>query len=135
MCVCVCVCPHWVGSGFPLKVSLCVCDVQIFQIMLKLRGSTMMRRNHEFFCPSALSPGFRNWVEMTHSMQQEGVGLVLLPRPASVVRSPVLPCVEAPLGESDVLLADAGANNPRVPLELVCWEGWKGWIGVWFCFR
>ena len=25
----------------------------------------MMRRNHEFFCPSALSPGFRNWVEKT----------------------------------------------------------------------
>ena len=41
MCVCVCV---------------CVCDAQIFQIMLKLRGSIMMRRNHVFFCPSALSP-------------------------------------------------------------------------------
>ena len=53
----------------------------------------MMRRNHVFFCPSALSPGFRNWVEMTRNMQQEGVGLVLLPRPASLVRSPVLPCV------------------------------------------
>ena len=53
----------------------------------------MMRRNHVFICPSALSPGFRNWVEMTRDMQQEGVGLVLLPRPASLVRSPVLPCV------------------------------------------
>ena len=72
---------------------VCVCDAQIFQIMLKLRGSTMMRRNHVFFCPSALSLGFRNWVEMTRNMQQEGVGLVLLPRPASLVRSPVLVCV------------------------------------------
>ena len=54
-CVCVCVC-------------VCVCDAQIFQIMLKLRGSTMMRLNHEFFCPGALSPGFRNWVEMTCNM-------------------------------------------------------------------
>ena len=80
-CVCVCVC-----------VCVFVCDAQIFQIMLKLRGSTMMRRNHEFSCPSALSPGFRNWVGMTRNMQQEGVGLVFLPRPASLVRSPVLPC-------------------------------------------
>ena len=132
MCVCLCVC-----------VCVCVlCDAQIFQIMLKLRGSTMMRRNHEFFCPGALSPGFRNWVEMTRNMQQEGVGLVLPPRPASLVRSPVLPCVEAPLGESVVPLADAGGEkptgaavlladaggggNPRVPLELMCWEGVEG---------
>ena len=28
----------------------CVCDAQFFQIMLKLRGSTMMRPNHEFWC-------------------------------------------------------------------------------------
>ena len=49
---------------------------------------------------------------MTRNMQQEGVGLVLLPRPASLVRSPVLPCVEAPLGESDVPLADAGGEKP-----------------------
>ena len=104
-----------------------------------------MRRNHEFLCPSALSPGFRNWVEMTRNMQQEGVGLVLLPRPASLVLSPVLPCLEAPLGESDVplayaggerpthaavLLADAGAKDPRVPPELMCWEGVEGVKGV-----
>ena len=38
----------------------------------------MMRLNHEFFCSVALSPGFRNWVEMTRNMQQEGVGLVLV---------------------------------------------------------
>ena len=96
-----CMCSKW---ALPARVCVCVCvcDAQIFQIMLKLRGSTMMRRNHESFCPSALSPGLRNWVEMTRNMQQEGVGLVLLPRPASLVRSPVLPCVEAPLGESDV---------------------------------
>ena len=72
----------------------------------------MMRPNHEFFCPSALSPGFRNWVEMTRNMPQEGVGLMLLPHPASLVRSPVLPCVEAPLGESNVPLADAGGEKP-----------------------
>ena len=86
----------------------------------------MMRPNHEFFCFVALSPGFRNWVEMTCNMQQEGVGLVFLPRPASLVRAPVLPCEEAPLGESVVLLADVGAKNPRVPLELMCWEGVEG---------
>ena len=79
-CVCVCVC-------------MCVCDAQFFQIMLKLRGSIMMRPNHKFCCSVAPSPGFRNWVEMTRNMQQEGVGLVLLPRPASLVRAPVLPCV------------------------------------------
>ena len=111
LCVCVCV---------------CVCDAQFFQIMLKLRGSTMMPPNHEVFCSVALSPGLRNWIEMTCNMQQEGVGLVLLPRPASLVRAPVLPCAEAPLGESAALLADAGTKNPRVPLELMCWEGVKG---------
>ena len=97
----------------------------------------MMRRNHEFFCSGALSPGFRNWVELTRNMQQEGVGLVLLPRPASVVRSPVLPCVEAPLGVHCAVGGRGGENprvplccwrtrgakNPRVPLELMCREG------------
>ena len=81
----------------------------------------MMRLNHEFRCSVALSPGLRNWVETTRNMQQEGVGLVLLLRLASPVRSPVVPCAEAPLGESGVLLADAGVRNPRVPLELMCW--------------
>ena len=85
-----------------------------------------MRPNHECCCSVALSPGFRNRVEMTRNMQQEGVGLVLLPLPASMVRAPVLPCAEAPLGESGVLLADAGVRNPRVPLELMCWEGVEG---------
>ena len=102
-----------------------------------------MRRNHEFFCPSALPPCVKNWVEMTRNMQQEGVGLVLLPRSASLVRSPVLPCLEAPLGESDVPLADAGGETPtgavvlladagakQVPLELMCCEGVEGVNGV-----
>ena len=39
---------------------------------------------------------------------------MFLPRPASLVRAPVLPCAEAPLGESVVLLADAGAKNPSL---------------------
>ena len=60
---------------------------------------------------------------MTRKMQQEGVGLVLLPHPASLVGAPVLPCTEAPLGESGVLLADAGVRNPRVPVELMCRQG------------
>ena len=72
-----------------------------------------------------LSPGFKNWVAMTRNMRQEGVGLVFLLRPASLVRAPVLPCATAPLGESGVPLADAGVKNPRVPLELMCWEGVK----------
>ena len=60
------------GGAFIGSVScvcVCVCDAQFFQIMLKLRGSTMMRPNHEFCCFVALSPGFRNWVEMTRNMQ------------------------------------------------------------------
>ena len=82
----------------------------------------MMRPNHEFFCSVALSPSCRNWVEMTCNMQQEGAGLVLLPRPASLVRSPALPCAEAPLGESAVLLTDAGGEKPAG----VC-------VCVWVC--
>ena len=31
----------------------------------------MMRPNHEFWC--SLSPGFRNWVEMTRNMQHARV--------------------------------------------------------------
>ena len=57
---------------------------------------------------------------MTRNMQQEGVGLMLLPRPASRVRSPVLPCAEAPLGESAVLLADAGGEKPTGAAVCVC---------------
>ena len=90
----------------------------------------MMRPNHEFFCPSALSPGFRNWVGMTCNMQQEEVGLVLLPRPASLVRSPVLPCVEAPLGESALLLADAGGEKTTGAAGAhVLGGGERGWGG------
>ena len=33
---------------------VCACDAQIFQLLLKLRGSITMRRNHEFFCFVAL---------------------------------------------------------------------------------
>ena len=98
MCVCVCVC-------------VCVCDAQFFQIMLKLRGSTMLRPNHEFLCSVALSPGFTNWVEMTRNMQQEGVGLVLLPRPASLV-----PCFPARRPHWASLLCcrrTRGAKNPQ----------------------
>ena len=88
----------------------------------------MMRPNHVFFCSVALSPGFRNWVEMTCNMQQEGVGLVFLPRPASLVRAPVLPCAEAPLGESVVLLAGAAGAH-------VLGGGERGWGGGWTCMK
>ena len=70
----------------------------------------MVRPNHEFSCSVAPSPGFKNRVEMTCNMQQEGLGFVFLPLPASLVRAPVLPCVGAPPGESSVLLADTGAK-------------------------
>ena len=66
-CVCVCVC--WLCQGINSNaqtarftrptVCVCVCDAQIFQIVLKLRGSTIMRPNHKFFCSVALSLGFR----------------------------------------------------------------------------
>ena len=42
-------------------------------------------------------------------MQQEGAASVIPPLPASRFRGPVLPCVEARLGESIVLYAVAGA--------------------------
>ena len=54
---------------------------------------------------------------MTRNMQQEGVGLVLLPRPASVVHAPVLPSSEAPLGESCVCCV-------CVCLCSACWRVW-----------
>ena len=54
-------------------------------------------------------------------MQQEGMASVPLPQPASHLHASLPPCVEAPLRESTVLVA-AGCS-PRVPLELLCWEG------------
>ena len=93
----------------PVPQCAVLCAAQFFQIMLKLRGSTMMRLNHEFCGPSALSPDFRNWIEMTRNMQQEGLGLVLLPRPASLVR-----CSRASL---------RGGPTGRVRCVCVCVEG------------
>ena len=67
---------------------------------------------------------------MTCNMQREGVGLVFLPRPASLVRVPVLPCAEAPLGESVVLLADAGGEKPTGAAGAhVLGRGERGWGG------
>ena len=109
-------------------VCVCVCDAQIFQIMLKPRGPTMMRLNHKFRCSVALSPSFRNWVEMTRNKREWSSSSFSVPHP-------VLPCVKAPLGESDVLLTDAGdeeptgaavlladtgVKNPRVLLQHMC---------------
>ena len=59
-----------------------------------------------FWCPV---DRLRNWVETPANMQQEGVASMFLPHPASLVRASVLPCVGAPMSESTVLLADAGA--------------------------
>ena len=88
---------------------------------------------------------------MTCNMQQEGVGLVLLPRPASLVCSPALPCAKAPLGESVVLLADAGGEKPTGAAVLladaggekptgaagahVLGGGERGWGGNWTCMK
>ena len=49
--------PKWRATKWHIECEggiLSVCDAQFFQIMLKLRGSTMMRPNHEFFCSVAL---------------------------------------------------------------------------------
>ena len=59
-----------------------------------------------FCCPV---DRLRNRVETLANMQQEGVVSVFRPHPASLARASVLPCVEAPMSESTVLLADAGA--------------------------
>ena len=56
MCVFVCMCMWCVRVRACVRVCervrVCVrvCDAQFLQIMLKLRGSTMMRLNHEFWC-------------------------------------------------------------------------------------
>ena len=65
----------------------------------------------------------RNWVEMLANMQQEGAVSALLPHP-SRLRLTVLPCVEAPLGESTVLFAIAGvlAHGFR-------WSSWSSCVG------
>ena len=60
--------PSFASLLSSLAPCVCVWVTQFFQIMLKLRGSTMMRPNHEFLCSVALSPGFRNWVEMRESV-------------------------------------------------------------------
>ena len=59
-------------------------------------------------CPvNGLQETGLNW--RAHKTQQEGVGSVLLPPPASHLRASVLPFVGAPMGESTVLSAVAGA--------------------------
>ena len=60
----------------------------------------------------------RNWVETLADMQQEGVAAVLLPRPTSYLHVRVLPCVEAPMGESTLLPAVAGAHGSAGALVL-----------------
>ena len=67
---------------------------------------------------------------MRCNMQQEGVGLVFLPRPASLVRAPVLPCAEAPLCESVVLLADAGGEKPTGAAVLLADAGGENPMGA-----
>ena len=64
----------------------------------------------------------RNRVEQLRlaDMQQEGVVSVLIPHPAPRCRAFMLPCVEAPMGESTVLSAAAGGWSPQAPLELMC---------------
>ena len=45
---------------------------------------------------------------------------MFLPRPASHVRASMLPCVEAPLSESTVLMADAGTQPTGSTGARVC---------------
>ena len=68
-----------------------------------------------------------NGVETPANMQQEGLVSVLLPHPASLVRASVLPCVEAPMGESTMLLADAGAGPTGAAGAHVLGWGGRGW--------
>ena len=77
-----------------------------------------------FWCPV---DRLRNWVETLADMQQEGVASVFLPRPASLVRASVLPCVEAPMSESTVLLVDAGAVPTGSAGAHVLGGGGRGW--------
>jgi hypothetical protein len=99
MCMCVCVSP------------------QIIHITLKLRGSTMMRPNHEFWSSVALSLGFRNWVEMTRNMQQEGVGLVCV--------CVCVPRQQLQLYSNCDLLSYAGCNTHEFTVR------WRGGADHW----
>ena len=64
-------------------------------------------------------------------MQQEGVVSVSLPHPTSHVHASVLACVEAPVSESTVLVAAAGAQPTSCAGALVLGGGGKG-LG-WSC--
>ena len=61
---------------------------------------------------------------------------MFLPRPASLVCAPVLSCAEAPLGESVVLLADAGGEKSTGAAGAhVSGGGERGWGGDWTCMK
>ena len=66
---------------------------------------------------------------MTRNMRQEGVGLVFPPRPASLVRSPVLPCLEAPLASPLRLWRTQGGEKPTGAVVLLAAAG--GEKGRW----
>ena len=59
-----------------------------------------------------------------------GVESVFLPQPASRLRAAMLPCVEAPLGESTVLLAATGPGAHRVHWSSCAGKGRGAWGGV-----
>ena len=66
-------------------------------------------------------------VETLANMQQEGVTSVFLPHHASLVRASVLLDLEAPMSESTVLLADAGAvPTGSTGAHVLGWGG-RGW--------
>ena len=52
---------------------------------------------------------------------------MFLPHPASLARASVLPCVEAPMSESTVLLADTGAMPTGSAGAHVLGWGGRGW--------
>ena len=69
-------------------------------------------------------------VEVARNMQQEGVASVLLPLLTSRFCAPVLPWVEAPLGESIVLYAVAEAVTHGLRRSSCAGRGWRGGGGV-----
>ena len=82
------------------------------------------------------STSVRNRVEgAIHNMQQEGAAAVLLLHPASPS-----PCSRAslrggPHGRVHCAVGGRGGNSPRVPMELWCWEGVRGWGRVSYVLR
>ena len=121
MCACVYSCvavvqPAYLAWHQGGAVCVCVCDAQFFQIMLKLRGSTMMRPNHVCVC---VFRGFHQFYQVSRLSLYGHTGVPGSGRPRSVrptvqARGASLCC---PSTSAICTLGQTLACCPRTPLE------------------